>query len=250
MNITNKHELPEFLADLIRNDDYDKGDCDFSITELLKPPRVRALEKKHKDEISVDVSEMITAFEGKILHKILESADRKGIKEKRYFTKVGKWTISAQLDDLAWDDKDPGVLSDWKRAPAFKMNKTDADWEFQLNGQNYILNQNGIKPSGLQIVVWGKDHSRTEAAAVKTYPQSPIIKIPIEMWSEERIVDAIKERIELHVNAAKELPECTDDERFKKYNRRFGKVVPIKCKIYCSVAPYCSQYQKELKNEI
>lgn len=250
MKISNKYGLPQFLVDLIKNDDYDRGDCDFTITELLKPPRPRALEKKHKDEIEIDVSEMITAFEGKILHKILESADRAGIKEKRFFAKIQGYTISAQLDDLAWDDKDPGVLSDWKRAPAFKMNKVDADWEFQLNGQAYILRQNGINPTGLQIVAWGKDHSRTEARANDNYPQAPILKIPIDTWSKEKIENAIMERIEIHVKAEKELPLCTDDERFKKYNRRFGKVVPLKCMIYCSTSRFCEQYQKEKENEI
>lgn len=247
MKISNKYGLPQFLVELIRNDDYNKGDCDFSITELLKPPRIRQLELRYANEIEVDVSDLITAFEGKILHKILEEADRKGIKEKRYFAKLNGYTISAQLDDLAWDDLEPDVLSDWKRGPTFKMDKINADWEFQTNGQAWLLRKNGITPKRLQIVMWGKDHSRTAAAADEDYPPSPINKIAIPMWSDEKIENAIMERIELH-NVP--MPLCTDDERFKKYNRRFGKVVPLKCMIYCSVSKFCEQYQKEKKNEV
>ncbi len=249
--ITNRSGFPDAVVQGIINDDYDRGNSDYTITELLKPPRVRALQERYKDEIEVDVEDLIYAFEGKILHKVLEKANRTGLIEKRFFAKIIGKTISAQIDTLAWDDDEPGVLSDWKRCPAFKMGQAepDPDWVFQTNGQAWILRQNGIKVTGLQIVAFAKDHSKTKSATQRNYPKKAIMKIPIPMWSYDEIVDKISERIELHEAAKIALPDCTDNERWKRFNRDFKGVVALRCLSYCEVSKWCSQYQNELKEQ-
>lgn len=248
--MTNLEGYPEAVVLGITNDDYTRGECDFTATELLKPPRVRALQKKHGHEVVVDVADMVYAFEGKILHKILEKANRTGLIEKRFFATIEGRKVSAQIDTLAWDDNVPGLLSDWKRCSAFKLNKVDADWTLQLNTQAYILSENDIEVTGLQIVAFAKDHSKVMAATQKNYPKSAIARIPLPYWSKQETLDKIMERIERHEAAEKELPECSDDERWNRFNRSFGKIVPLRCRMYCEVNKFCDQYQKELKNEI
>lgn len=247
MKITNNAGLPDAVFSAMMNDDYDRGECDYTITELLKPPRVRALQAIHKDEIEVDVEDLIYMFEGKLLHKVLEGANRTGLVEKRFFAKLGGKTISAQIDTLAWDDNEPGLLSDWKRCPAFKLGQPepDADWVFQTNGQAWILKQNGLDVTGLQIIGFAKDHSKTKAATQGKYPKKAIMSIPIPMWTPEETEARILERIEMHENAKKELPECTDNERYKRFNRDFKGIVPLKCMFYCDVKNWCEQFQKE-----
>lgn len=241
----NKFGLPQVVVDAIKNDDYNRGECDYTLTQLLRPPRVEVLKAKYKDEIEVDASDLISAFEGKLLHKVLEGANRTGIVETRYYAKISGKIISGQIDSLAWDDNEPGLLSDWKRGSVWKARSPDSDWEFQLNGQRYLLKQNNIIATGLQIILFTKDHSKVQAVTAKTpYPESPIVKIPIEMWSDMKIEDAMAERIELHEAAKKELPLCTDDERWKRFNRSFGRIVAMNCELYCPVRNFCEQNQK------
>lgn len=245
MKITNKSGLPQAVVHAVTMDDYDRGDCHYTVTELLKPPRVLALQAKYKEEIESDVEDMIYALEGKILHKVLENADRHGLVETRFFGDVEGYKISAQIDTLAWDDQNSKILSDWKRCSVFKLNKVDADWAFQLNVQAYLLKQNGLEVDGLQIVAFAKDHSKVDAVTQKNYPKTPIAKIPIEAWSEDKTKAAILERIYIHENAKKNLPECTDEERWRRFNRKFGRITPLRCLFYCSVSKWCDQYKKE-----
>jgi hypothetical protein len=51
---------------------YSKGKADYSATELLKPPRVRELERIHADEIVEDASDYVFALLGTVAHFILE----------------------------------------------------------------------------------------------------------------------------------------------------------------------------------
>jgi hypothetical protein len=238
------------VVDAIKNDDYDRGECDYTLTQLLKAPRQEALRAKHADKIEVDAADLISAFEGKILHKVLENANRTGIVETRYFATIAGKVISGQIDSLAWDDEEPGVLSDWKRGSVWKARSPDPDWTFQMNGQHYLLKKNGIEARGLQIILFAKDHSKVQAVTTKNYMESPIKKIPIEMWSDSKVEDAIAARIEVHEAAKKKLPLCSDDERWRKFNRSFGRIVSMNCLLYCSVKEFCTQYQEEKKNEI
>lgn len=240
--LTNNFDFPEAVVRAIQNDDYDRGECDYTATELIKPPRILALQRQYKDEIVEDVSDLIYAFEGKILHKVLEEANKKALVEKRFFAKVAGKTISAQIDTLCYEK---GRLSDWKRCPAFKLTSKDPDWTFQLNVQAFLLVENGLEVKELEIVAFAKDHSKVQAWTSDKYPKAAIKRIPIEFWPREKTLAFIEQRIEAHEMAKKTLPECTDDERFKRFNRSFGAVVPIRCLMYCSVNKWCSQYNKE-----
>lgn len=242
--LTNNYEFPDAVVRAIQNDDYDRGKSDYTATELLKPPRILALQRQYKEEIVEDVSDLIYAFEGKILHKVLEEANRDALVEKRFFAKVDGKTISAQIDTLCYEH---GRLSDWKRCPAFKLTSKEPDWDFQLNTQAFLLMENGLEVNELEIVAFAKDHSKVQAATSEKYPKSAIKRIPIELWPKDKTLGLIRERIELHESARKALPECTDNERFKRFNRSFGEVVPIRCMFYCNVSKWCEQYQEEFK---
>lgn len=244
--LTNDYGFPEAVVRAIQDDDYDRGDSDYTATELLKPPRILALQRKYKDKIVEDVSDLIYAFEGKILHKVLEEANREALVEKRFYAKVAGKKISAQIDTLCYEH---GRLSDWKRCPAFKLTSKEPDWAFQLNTQAFLLIENGLEVNELEIVAFAKDHSKVQAATVKSYPKSAIKRIPIELWDKEKTKAMIEERIEIHEKAKKSLPKCSDDERFKRFNRSFGAIVPLRCMFYCSVSPWCEQYKAELKKE-
>jgi hypothetical protein len=73
--LTNKHGLPQPVYNAAANDSYSMGDSDVSITRLLNPPRITALEDRHADEIEVDAMDRIWIILGQAVHTILERAD-------------------------------------------------------------------------------------------------------------------------------------------------------------------------------
>lgn len=280
MKLTNKNNFPEALSRAMQNDSYDKGACDFSVTELLKPPRVRALEKRHDHEIVEDVSDGLWRLMGHAMHAVLERANKTDTVEKRLFAKFGKHTISGQLDTLTLEDN---VLSDWKFTTAWKFktgNGAPPEYTAQLNMLLEILRRNGKDASALKIHGLLRDFQLREAKQNPSYPQAPVQTFDIEIWSREQTTAFIEERIALHVTAAKELPECSNEERWakpdayavikkggkrainggvqfsmeaaeavQKYNPgtfiEFRKGESTRCSMYCRAAPFCAQYKAE-----
>jgi len=140
-----------------------------------------------------------------------------------------------------------------------------------------------IPVTGLSIVAIIRDWSAREAKK-ETYPQAPIVTIPIQLWSPEEREAFIQARLTAHSSAMFEaetdgaLPECTPDETWEKSAvwavKKEGGVRAkslhsskeeaelacskgyviehrpgerTRCKSYCQVAKFCSQYQTYLK---
>lgn len=235
MKLTNKNNLPQALYDAVKNDNYSKQGADFSITELLKPPRQRALQIKHEDDIEEDVENRLWSLLGQAVHVILERANKNDLVEKRFFVTVQGKTISGQIDSL---ELRGGILSDWKVTSVwgFTGNKP-AKPEFiqQMNLQRYLLFHNNIEVKELQIVAMLRDWQLSKAELSKgSYPRKPIVIQPIEVWDNEDTECFIADRIYRHEQAILDLPECSSEETWQ--GRR--------CASYCQVNSHCSQYQK------
>lgn len=279
MRVSNRANLPDALIAAIENDPYTKGDADFSVTELIAPPRQRALMLAHKDEIELDAEDLLYALYGQIAHGILERANRIGFAEKRLFCKVDGYTVSGQLDTL---DMDNGILTDWKFTTSYKFKSGEpAPMEFiaQLNMQLELLRVNGMDAQKLQIVGLLRDFSKLKAKRERDsgYPQASVVIMPIAMWPREKTQAYMRERVRAHIAARTELPLCSDEERWAKpevwavkkrgkkraerlhYNEasanqhaamgadlyvehRPGE--SVRCNPYCSVRSFCAQYQQ------
>lgn len=234
MKITNKFGFPKALVDAVANDPYSKGDADYSATELIGPPRIRALKLKHESELVEDVSDRIWSLFGQITHLILERANKTGIAEKRYFCELMGKKISAQIDVL-----DDGVLTDYKTTTVWKFmsNKPiPPEYEQQMNIQRYLLSKNNIDVEKLQVVGLLRDWSESQMKRNKNYPSTNIAKMEIPIWTDRLTEEFIKQRIRLHELSLIRLPECTVDETWG--GRR--------CATYCSVGNFCDQYQQTL----
>lgn len=279
MKFTNRSGLPDALLRAISNDPYDKGDAEFSVTELLKPPRQAALQKAHAHELTEDAEERLWSLYGQIVHTILERANVNAIAEKRYFGMIGDAKVSGQVDTL---DLDGGVLSDWKFTTSwgFKPGReAKPEWVAQLNMQLELLRQNGHEAKTLQIIGLLRDHSKLEAARKPDeYPALPVVTLPIPLWEREKTIAFMKERVVLHRQASKELPECSDEDRWAKapkfalmkknqkkavklYDRKsdadahastnpallFVQTRPgeqTRCQFYCGAKAFCEQFKQ------
>lgn len=244
MRLTNTYNLPASILRALENDPYDKGDADFSVTGLLKPARVSALEAIHKDQLEEDASGRIFALLGQATHSILERSARPGLDlvEKRFKAQFGDYTVSGQIDLLELDN---GVLSDFKVTKAYPFSTKGGkgkkpEWMAQLNMQLELLRCNGYEAKRLQIVGILRDYDEkcndpnNKMKFMSGYPKAEIITSEIDIWPREMIQAFIRERIKAHVEARVNLPKCTSLETWGG-NR---------CKGYCPVAEFCDQYKK------
>jgi len=140
---------------------------------------------------------------------------------------------------------------------------------------------------GLRIVAIVRDWSSREASTKESYPQAPIVILDQTLWPFERAELFIDEKLKLHGEAYFEsetdgdLPDCTPEEMWEKPTTwavikiggkraksvhstqkdadadlsTVGKGYEIqvrpgertRCKSYCQVNKWCTQYQKYLE---
>lgn len=243
MKYTNKFNLPDAFVRAVVNDPYDRGASDFSATGLANPPRASALVEQFKDVLEIDVSSRVAAIIGQGSHSVAERAARKGIDlcEERLFATFivdGKpYVVSAALDLY---ETDTGNLTDWKTTKAYAFSKKAGsgkkpEWIDQLNIGAELLRCNGHEPKKLTIIALLKDWKAQEAGK-DGMPETEVIAVELPMWSREKAINHIYERIGLHVAARTALPFCSSKETWG------GR----KCAQWCDPMPVCSQYKESL----
>jgi hypothetical protein len=221
MKITNNFNVPETLVALAKRDDYTKGEADFSVTEIISPPRIQRLRRKHYHEITQDVADMLWMLLGTALHVVAERSEVAGhTNEERLMVGIDDVILSGAID-LQKNDTDGTVITDYKFTSAWSLMNDKPEWEQQQNIYKYLVERVKKQPvKKLEICALIRDWSRREAMHKPSYPQAPIQVIDIPIWTHDRVEHFIKERINLHrdskVNADwnEELPLCTEEERW------------------------------------
>ena len=279
MNLTNKLNLPEAVVNAIvaANEEYSRGNSAISVSELLNPPRIIALRRRHQSAIVEDVADLVYSLIGTTIHDKLEAASTVGITEERLFTDVNGWRISGKFDHFHLAD---GRLTDYKMVTGWKVRdgQPNADFEAQLNVYAELLELNGYTVKSLCNVCFIRDWSKRQAAREPTFPQQQVIVIDAPLWSRERRQAFLAARVALHQAAQSEgatLPLCTPGERWakrpayaikKKNRKRAIKLFDdrgaaaswvaaqmdngdmyiedrpaenIRCALYCNVSPFC-----------
>ena len=210
MKLTNNYGAPDSIVDAIRNDSYTKGGADFSITELIKPPQIRRLWNKHEEEISVDVREQIWKLLGTGVHAAIEQADSAGTKEQRFHAEHNGVTISGAID-LIGDD---GSIIDYKVTSTYSVQHgLKEDWEKQLNMYAWLLRQNDITATKLNIVCICRDWMKSRVGKYD-YPESPVVVLSVPMWRDGRQDDYVDQRVRVHRQEST-IP-CTPEERWAR----------------------------------
>ena len=222
MKLTNIHNLPETIVNVIKRPTYSKGKANLSVTEMMSSPRIVQLKRKHWDELTEDAAEMVWSIFGTAIHNLLEHGkDDHHIIEERVFAKVGGYIISGAIDlQEVYDDGI--VLSDYKTTSVYAVMNQKMDWTLQLNCYAYLLvatKQAIVKK--LQIVAIIRDWSARDARTRVGYPAAPIIVIDIPMWTHEEREQYILGRITKHdvamfeAETGSEVAECTPEEMWE-----------------------------------
>ena len=272
MNLTNVHGLPPAIVAAVANDPY-TGGGDISCTRLIDAPQIDVLSRKHRDQITVDVSERVWSLLGQAVHTILERAGLRQegmVAEERLFATVNGWSVSGQFDSM---DLMRGALSDYKVTTTYKSTGSDK-WTQQLNVLRWLAHQSGHVINTLEIVAIFRDWRKVEVDRRQGYPKAPIQVIPVPLWTLEETEDFVLDRVQLHqyARAGGDL-ECSDSDRWydgdtfavmKPGAKRATRVLPTlelaqeqcpegsvvvrrpgeykRCEHYCDVAPFCPQW--------
>lgn len=270
MKITNRLNLPEPLVRAVTNDPYSRGDSDYSVTQLIKPPRIVALERLHAAELVEDASDRIWALMGQIGHLVLERAAMAELSEQRLFTVRNGLKISGQFD--VWVNRliDYKFTSIWAVKDGLKP-----EWEQQVNLLCRLARDNDFLIDSAQIVVIFRDWSIGEARRNPDYPKQQVQVLDVPIWSAETQEAFLLSRIATHEAAKDTLPECTPLERWARpekwalkkrgaikatrlydierealagvtagYEVEHRPGVQTRCLDYCTAAPFCQQFQK------
>lgn len=211
--LTNVLQLPAPVVAALQHDEYDRGDCDYTVSELLLPPRVLALTRLHADEIEEDAADRIYALLGTAVHLILERTNG-DFGETRLYMEVGGYRIGGKPDHFSLAD---GVLSDWKVASVWEwILGARPEREQQLNIYAELLRENGHAVTRVQNVMIFRDWSKRKARTEQDYPKRQVCVLDQPLWDSARVRGFVVERIGMHRAARTDLPACTAEERWAR----------------------------------
>lgn len=257
MTITNKHNLPAPLVNILAKREYSRGNSVMSVTQLINAPRVVALRTKHAHLIEEDVADRFWALMGTNIHKILEDgADADHLTEERLFIDVEGWRISGQIDvQQSKEGANAVKIHDWKFTSVWNVMNPKPEWEEQLNLYAYLVTKvknQEVSEANVTAILrdWRKSDFQKKGAP---YPPAAMVNVPIKLWTFEQQEAYLRHRVLLHQDAStksdwgEELPFCTDEERWLRTITRGptkGQTQAIRCENdYCGVAQWCSQFK-------
>ncbi len=230
---TNNRNMSSSLRDAIIAfaSEYDKVGWK-SVTTLIDAPRAQILAERHADEVTEDVSDLIWIFFGNMGHLIAERNAAVGAMAEQRFTEVveGK-QISFKPDLLLPIENRPGYwsLHDFKVTSVYVLkaavneSKAKLEWERQLNVYAYLLGLVGIKVAEIKLEIIGRDWRQGESMREPNYPSSQFHALKVRMWPEDEVEKYLIERINIYKDCEdlpdKDLPKCTESERWADPNR-------------------------------
>lgn len=213
MEITNTQNLPEPLVRAVTLDPYERK-SDYTVTELVSPPRIVALKRQYEAELTEDASDRIWALMGQLGHLVLERAAyaEDELAEKRWFIERQGVKISGQAD--LWKKN---TLLDYKFTSVYAVKEgVKPEWLGQLNLLACLAGMNGVEVKEAKIIAILRDWSVNEARRDKTYPQAQVKVLDLPLLNPEQQLVYLDMRLRLHLEARTALPDCNSVERWEK----------------------------------
>lgn len=269
---TNEAGLPEVLAAALTPDRRATKPGTFSVTELLAPPQIRVLTRKHRHELTEDVASRLRRFNDGLLHHVLEqlgsTGGRKVERLLSYATDDG--VVAGSFDVLLVGSE----LVEYRSVSTWRVSKgVPQDWVERLNLYAEILRRRGRAVTALTVVGMFKDWTASRARE-EGYPRAEVQTFDIPLWEPEEASAFLRARLALHQAAdGGTYPPCTPEERWEKPTKyalmKIGRQRAVKvyddeepargnmtsdrhyveprpgqstrCLFYCRVAAFCPQ---------
>lgn len=220
MKFMNRANLPESIVRAVKWSDRPEPQAkSISVTTLLRPPQMRALEKIHDAEIETDVADGLWRLLGSAVHSVLERANEDSlddITEQRFYWPFEGWRLNGQVDLI----EKGGILNDYKITSTYSFLLGEKqEWVQQLQLYRWLAEMNGQRIQKLQIVAILRDWQSSKVSVDEPdYPKVPMIVVPIEMWPMEKTEAFIRDRLAAHEKSLidpSSIP-CTPEERWER----------------------------------
>jgi hypothetical protein len=217
--LTNIYDLPEAVMHAVAADPYDRGECDFTVTQLIAPARPGALLAAHPEAYGTeDVADRLWSLFGQIGHGLLERAGQgvaNTLAERRVYAELDGVRIGGKFDTCLLSPA--GVLDDFKFTSVWAMLMgLKPEWDWQLNVYAWLLQMNGYAIDRARIVGLLRDWNKHEAKRGGRYPERGVLVQEVPLRPALDTIEFLRGRIAAHVGARTVLPECTPEERWTR----------------------------------
>ena len=223
MHVTNTEKMPDLLYQALA-ENRPPVEGEIHVTQLIGPPMLDYLRRKHWDDLKQDASERLYALMGQAMHAVLANDGRlqyakavlrqlhdqwgnyswdtvkdiirdliekisegsqRGIESSMRVTINKKWTLVGTDD---YFDEDVCILRDWKMTSVWSVVFADHDWEEQLNVYAWMRRQLGYDVKNLEVWALLRDWQKYKAkyGGDSEYPKIPFVCVPIKLWTEEK----------------------------------------------------------------
>lgn len=249
MKITNKHKMPDLLYNALA-EKRDPVEGEIHVTQLIGPPMLDYLKRKHWDELEVDASTRLWALMGQGMHAAIANDGRLQYAKavltqltdtlfkmdldnvlcvlKDLLEKIGegtqegiesalrvpinkKWTLVGTDDHY---NEDLCKIVDWKMTSVWSVVFGDHDWEEQLNCYAWMRRQLGYDVKKIEVWALLRDWQMYKAkyGGDKSYPKIPFVRCELKLWSVEKQEKYILSRIR---KFTKRPEACSDREKWQ-----------------------------------
>lgn len=195
-----------------------------SVTELVDPPIVSVLKRRHRKEAVRDVVDLSSIAVGRSIHNdMLMNAPKhmEALQEETLAVPLGNGMTLRGTADL-WMDTGGGTIIDAKGTSVYKILNVDLDdYKWQINSYAWLYKKAmNVDTQHGEIVAILDGWRMREAENDPNYPQSKTHRVPIEIMSEEATEVWLNTRADLFKSALdtpdEELIPCSKEERWEK----------------------------------
>jgi len=202
---------------------------DYSVTEIIDPPRLVRLKKRHGHEVEQPLSSVIASMMGTAMHEYFE----KYLKKWVFKTGYGGYTFEEQLEigmlerklSGRYDIRDNLDLIDLKTCKVWKkvFDPNLKEWTEQQNCYNYLIKEaRNIELKRLLIIAIYKDWQEGQSLRNPTYPNDQVEEYELPKWPYQVTKDFIETNLRRHIAVEDvpddELPACSREERWERFN--------------------------------
>jgi hypothetical protein len=214
------------LADAIavHRGNYSNDGADYSVTELLNPPRVVFLNKRHAAKVPLFVQDLLHSYNGTGSHNYMEYCLTKMPGSKYECETRLRYTVNNRLITGAFDMVyDSSHMYDLKNTSCWKgMFGDKFDWAAQSNIYRWMYHQDrDVVLKALSIIALFRDWNKNQMfRSGPKYPKYPAVEYKMPVWeldeTWEFMEGRVNEMIKYEDTPDDDLPECTYEDMWSE----------------------------------
>jgi hypothetical protein len=201
---------------------------DYSVTDIISPPRVVHLKKRYGHLAVPDLGASIPSMLGTAIHEYFEKYLDMWCAKHEYddYTLEEQVQIERQGRRISgrYDIRERDQLYDLKSIKVWKLifDRNLDEYHEQQNLYRLLIKlDKGTTINGLNIVAIYKDWQEGNALRDRHYPQQQVIEYSLSIWplakTEEFLDTKLAELIRCEELEDEALPICTRDERWERH---------------------------------